>query len=102
MPSSMSSFLIGPCLIVIFPADSSILVTCPSIMSNCASAIDAGAATFKPNTAAVIRSVFCMRIILLRRRLFHDDLAKHPGFEMAGDQARVFELAALGELPNNF
>ena len=27
MPSSMSNFLIGPCLMVILPADSSILVT---------------------------------------------------------------------------
>src|SRR5450432_4106762 len=37
MPWSMSNFLIGPCLIVMLPADTSTLVTCPAIRVDWAS-----------------------------------------------------------------
>jgi hypothetical protein len=38
---------------------------------------------------------------LLDQGLFDHDLADHAGLAMAGDQARIFERAGLGELPRD-
>src|ERR1700688_193287 len=79
IPWSISSFLIGPCLIVMLLADGSTLVTCPSINSDWARAscdpaqstnAEARTATFFIALSfSVIRHGFC-----LAARLDHRDL----------------------------
>src|SRR5262249_30141760 len=104
IPSFMSSFLIGPCLRVILPADSSILVTWPLISGDCATAAFGSTAPKSTRMLAATRAILRMDCLLLvlpvRLTSLHGDLAEHALFVVAGDEAGEFEFTALGELPN--
>src|SRR5262245_15115910 len=99
----MSSFLIGPCLRVILPADSSILVTWPLTIGDWATVTLGSTAPKRTRILAATRIILrmdCLLFCFCSCASLHDDLAEHALFVVAGDETGEFEFTALGELPN--
>src|SRR5262245_16354547 len=98
----MSSFLIGPCLRVILPADSSILVTWPLTIGDCATATFGSTPPERTSMLAATRVILRMdcHLLVCSCASLHDDLAEHALFVVTGNKTGEFEFAALGELPN--
>src|SRR5262245_16702900 len=99
IPSFMSSFLIGPCLSVILPADSSILVTSPLTMGAWAMLTFAGISPDRTSMLAATMLIFRMYCLLLAPH-FTMNLAEHALVIVARNETGELELAALGELPD--
>src|SRR5512141_1345283 len=96
MPSSMSNFGIGPCLMVIFLASASTLRTRPSV-SACAQAA-------APPSISAPASATAEIVLFMRRSpsvSFYANGAVHAGLAVAGDQAGEFERAAFAEAPED-
>src|SRR5262245_66578327 len=89
----------GPCLIVILPADSSTLVTWPATISDWPIAPCGMPVSKVNNNIAASRVWF---VILASIGSLYDDRAEHSGFAMTRDQASVLERARLGETPHDF
>src|SRR5262249_16236449 len=103
IPSFMSSFLIGPCLSVILPADSCILVRWPLTMGDWAR-VRVANVNEKMRMLTAARAILRMVLLLLffrSRALLHGDPPDHALLIVAGNETGELECAALGELPND-
>src|SRR5262245_33827991 len=97
----MSNFFIGPCLMVILLAETSTLVTRPSVSAACArtrSIIDRLSAAAK---ARIERLFFMAPTLVGMSHSFHGDRTVHARFAVPGNQASEFERAGLAESPEN-
>src|ERR1700730_9103001 len=98
MPWSISNFLIGPCLIVMLPADGSTLVTWPSIKVDCASASCDQAKSASADSAT---EIFFMRLSSsvmrhLLARLDHRDLdGRAARREILGTTRRLLDRSLV-------
>src|SRR5262245_48381844 len=102
MPWSMSNCFIGPCLMLIFSACTSIFVTVPSTFPATWASAAKGSAAASAATRMNIRCLIILTLLsLVIGRSLHDHLSDHAGLVVAGNEAGVFKLAGLGEFPED-
>src|SRR6266852_319701 len=103
LSSSISRLLIGPLVIVIFPAPASIFLTTPlTIASSADASSDTKMESASVADASLLNFIFFPFVgFRFCGGLLDDDGSDHSGFPVIRNQAGIFEHADLGEPPHD-